>query len=92
MNLHGCRRIEYLAGVDKLAFKAEIPHGSGRREVTVTVDPETLQRLVQFLTRFPKDDWPHAFWHWEEDRPVPCSTCRTHRVEIPIDIPTQEAP
>lgn len=92
MSFYGCRRIEYLAGIEKLGFKTEIRHGNGRREVTVTVAPDTLQGLMSLLSQFPREEWPHAFWHWETERPVPCATCRGRAVEIRIDVPSKEAP
>lgn len=68
------------SGVQRVAFRAVVPHGKGTREIHVLVDPSLICEIADLIraTGCTDGDIGHALYHLNcPELQVPCSSCRT---------------
>lgn len=58
-----------------ISFEGVARHGKGKREFSMVVDLETLEKIVDAVRKVPGTPIGHALWHLKNDKPVPCSSC-----------------
>lgn len=72
-----CKRIEGYGYAGEVAFVADVLRGTGKQEIQVHVDAETIIALGKHLDQFDLSNGiGHAMYHWDhKDLEVPCSQC-----------------
>lgn len=65
----------FLGAAKMLVFEVHVKHGAGERRLDVAFPAEEIVKIVDVLKAHDPEHWGHAYWHYENNRPVPCSAC-----------------
>jgi len=67
--------MKFLSATKDLVFEVAIKYGQGLRRLDVIFPAEEIIKLGDRLKAHNRENWGHAFWHYQHDLPIPCSSC-----------------